>query len=161
MAATPRPRSRGIPRIDTLLDTALRTASQAQRPPAFILAGHNGSGKSTLWHDRLAHQLQIPLVNADRLTASILPPADPATGKLAPWAQRLRDDDERWQRLSQEGVQAFTGLIMSKRMPFVGTTVEASIWRMRDKIPDGTIVGARGPNGPLAPNTALGCQPLR
>ena len=44
---------------------------------------------------------------------------------------------------------------LSKRMPFVGTTVEASIWRMRDKIPDGTIVGARGPNGPLAPNTAL------
>jgi branched-chain amino acid transport system substrate-binding protein len=44
---------------------------------------------------------------------------------------------------------------LSKRMPFTGTTVEASIWRMRDKIPDGTIVGARGPNGPLAPNTAL------
>ncbi len=44
---------------------------------------------------------------------------------------------------------------LSKRMPFVGTTVEASIWRMRDKVPDGTIVGARGPNGPLAPNTAL------
>jgi branched-chain amino acid transport system substrate-binding protein len=44
---------------------------------------------------------------------------------------------------------------LSKRMPFVGTTVEASIWRMRDKVPDGTIVGARGPNGPLAPNTPL------
>jgi branched-chain amino acid transport system substrate-binding protein len=44
---------------------------------------------------------------------------------------------------------------LSKRMPFVGTTVEASIWRMRDKIPDGTIVGGRGPNGPLAPHTAL------
>src|SRR5215468_7060422 len=44
---------------------------------------------------------------------------------------------------------------LSKRMPFVGTTVEASIWRMRDKVPEGTIVGARGPNGPLAPNTAM------
>ena len=44
---------------------------------------------------------------------------------------------------------------LSKRMPFVGTTVEASIWRMRDKVPDGTIVGARGPNGPLAPHTPL------
>jgi branched-chain amino acid transport system substrate-binding protein len=40
-------------------------------------------------------------------------------------------------------------------MPFVGTTAEASIWRMRDKMPDGTIVGGRGPNGPLAPKTAL------
>jgi branched-chain amino acid transport system substrate-binding protein len=40
-------------------------------------------------------------------------------------------------------------------MPIVGTTVEASMWRLRDKIPDGTIIGGRGPNGPLAPNTAL------
>lgn len=135
MAATPRPRSRGFPRIDTLLDGALRTASLAQRPPAFILAGHNGSGKSTLWHERLAHQLQIPLVNADRLTASILPPPDPATGRIAPWAQRLRDDDARWQRLSQEGVQAFTGLIIDKRMPFAFETV-FSHWRER---PDGSV----------------------
>ncbi len=128
-------RPRGIPRVEGLLDTALRTASNGQRPPAFILAGHNGSGKSTLWHDRLAHRLQIPLVNADRLTASILPPPDPATGRIAPWAQRLRDDDERWQRLSQEGVQAFTGLVMNKRMPFAFETV-FSHWRPRA---DGTM----------------------
>ena len=44
---------------------------------------------------------------------------------------------------------------LNKRMPFVGTTAEASIWRMRDKMPDGTIIGARGPNGPLAPYTEL------
>ena len=44
---------------------------------------------------------------------------------------------------------------LNKRMPIVGTTVEASMWRLRDKLPDGTIVGARGPNGPLAPDTAL------
>jgi len=44
---------------------------------------------------------------------------------------------------------------LSKRMPFVGTTAEASIWRMRDKMPDGTIIGGRGPNGPLAPDTPL------
>ncbi len=44
---------------------------------------------------------------------------------------------------------------LSKRMPLVGTTVEASIWRLRDKMPDGTIVGGRGPNGPLAPKSAL------
>jgi branched-chain amino acid transport system substrate-binding protein len=47
---------------------------------------------------------------------------------------------------------------LAKRMPIVGTTVEASMWRLRDKIPDGTIVGARGPNGPLAPNTALNAR---
>jgi branched-chain amino acid transport system substrate-binding protein len=44
---------------------------------------------------------------------------------------------------------------LNKRMPFVGTTAEASIWRMRDKMPDGTIIGGRGPNGPLAPDSAL------
>jgi len=44
---------------------------------------------------------------------------------------------------------------LSKRMPFIGTTAEASIWRMRDKMPDGTIIGGRGPNGPLAPDTPL------
>jgi branched-chain amino acid transport system substrate-binding protein len=44
---------------------------------------------------------------------------------------------------------------LAKRMPYVGTTVESAIWRLRDKIPDGTIVGARGPHGPLAPNSEL------
>jgi len=44
---------------------------------------------------------------------------------------------------------------LSKRMPLVGTTAEASIWRLRDKMPDGTIIGGRGPNGPLAPKSAL------
>ena len=43
---------------------------------------------------------------------------------------------------------------LSKRMPLVGTTAEASIWRLRDKMPDGTIIGGRGPNGPLAPKSA-------
>jgi len=44
---------------------------------------------------------------------------------------------------------------LSKRMPIVGTTAEASMWRLRDKMPDGTIIGGRGPNGPLAPESAL------
>jgi len=44
---------------------------------------------------------------------------------------------------------------LSKRMPLVGTTAEASIWRLREKMPDGTIIGGRGPNGPLAPKSAL------
>jgi branched-chain amino acid transport system substrate-binding protein len=44
---------------------------------------------------------------------------------------------------------------LSKRMPMVATTLEASMWRLRDKIPDGTMVGGRGPHGPFAPNNAL------
>jgi predicted ABC-type ATPase len=87
-----------------------------------VLAGHNGSGKSTLWYDRLADDLQIPLVNADRLTLSLLPPVE--TGKkLRAWASRLRDEDERWQKLSQDGVQLFMGLAMDHGMPFAFETV--------------------------------------
>jgi branched-chain amino acid transport system substrate-binding protein len=41
---------------------------------------------------------------------------------------------------------------LDKRMTIVATTAESSIWRLRDKMPDGTIIGARGPHGPLAPN---------
>ena len=44
---------------------------------------------------------------------------------------------------------------LDKRMTIVATTAEAAMWRLRDKIPNGTIVGARGPNGPLAPDTEL------
>ena len=44
---------------------------------------------------------------------------------------------------------------LQRRMPFVGTTAESAIWRLRDKMPDGTIIGARGPHGPLAPDNAL------
>lgn len=42
---------------------------------------------------------------------------------LRPWAADLRDNDERWQRLSQEGVQLFLGLIMEQHMPFAFETV--------------------------------------
>jgi branched-chain amino acid transport system substrate-binding protein len=44
---------------------------------------------------------------------------------------------------------------LDKRMPIIYTTGEASIWRLKDKMPNGTIIGARGPNGPLAPDSAL------
>ncbi len=44
---------------------------------------------------------------------------------------------------------------LAKRMPIIGTALEASMWRLRDKIPDGTMVGGRGPNGPFAPASAL------
>jgi predicted ABC-type ATPase len=117
------------------LNRALHTARLAESPTAFIVAGHNGSGKSTLWYDHLADRLRMPLVNADRLVTSILPPPDRQKNRLPGWAQQLRDDDERWQRLAQEGVQAFTGLVMAHRMPFAFETV-FSHWQER---PDGSF----------------------
>jgi branched-chain amino acid transport system substrate-binding protein len=42
---------------------------------------------------------------------------------------------------------------LDKRMTIIATTGEAAIWRLRDKMPDGTIIGGRGPNGPLAPDS--------
>src|SRR3982074_106790 len=44
---------------------------------------------------------------------------------------------------------------LDKRMPIIYTTGEASIWRLRDKMPDNTIIGGPGPEGPPAPHTAL------
>ena len=44
---------------------------------------------------------------------------------------------------------------LDKRMPIIYTTGESSIWRLRDKMPDGSIIGARGPHGPLAPDNEL------
>jgi branched-chain amino acid transport system substrate-binding protein len=44
---------------------------------------------------------------------------------------------------------------LDKRMTIVATTGEAATWRLRDKMPDGTLVGARGPHGLLAPDTEL------
>jgi len=80
---------RRAPRLDVLLSGAVKAAG---RPAAFVLAGHNGSGKSTLWYDRLVTSLQMPLINADRLTTSILPEKKGNDG-LPAWAQRLRDEE--------------------------------------------------------------------
>jgi branched-chain amino acid transport system substrate-binding protein len=44
---------------------------------------------------------------------------------------------------------------LDKRMTMIATTGESAIWRLRDKMPDGTIIGGRGPNGPLAPDSEL------
>ena len=44
---------------------------------------------------------------------------------------------------------------LDKRMTIIATTGEAAIWRLRDKMPNGTIIGARGANGPLAPDSEL------
>ena len=113
----------------------IRTEQEArQKPLAIVLAGHNGSGKSTLWRLSLADELRIPLVNADRLMLSILP--EPSTGGLLPgWASRLRDADESWMRVAQQGVQGFVGHAMNAKVPFAMETV-FSYWRERS---DGTI----------------------
>jgi hypothetical protein len=55
-------------------------------------------------------------------------------GKVRKWARKLRDSDERWQRLAQSGVQAFVGLTMAETVPFAFETV-FSHWKKR---PDGS-----------------------
>lgn len=118
---------RRVPTLTTLLTKA---SAATEKPLSFVLAGHNGSGKSTLWYERLAASTRMPLVNADRLTMSILPERP-----LPRWAQDLRDNDERWQLLSQEGVRVFRELIMARKMPFAFETV-FSHWR---PLGDGTF----------------------
>jgi predicted ABC-type ATPase len=112
--------------------TELLQSIAGNKPLAIVLAGHNGSGKSTLWYDNLVNALRIPLINADRLTLSLLPSpsGDPPT--LDAWAADLRDHDERWQRLSQEGVQLFMGLIMEQGMSFAFETVFSHFQRHAD-----------------------------
>ena len=44
---------------------------------------------------------------------------------------------------------------LDKRMTIVMTTGEAAITRLKDKMPDGTIIGARGENGMLAEGDAI------
>jgi branched-chain amino acid transport system substrate-binding protein len=44
---------------------------------------------------------------------------------------------------------------LDKRMTIIMTTGETAIWRLRDKLPDGTIIGGRGANGPLARDTEI------
>ncbi len=72
--------------------TELLKSVAGDKPLAIVLAGHNGSGKSTLWYDKLADILRIPLINADRLTLSILPAPSGEPPVLRPWAVDLRDN---------------------------------------------------------------------
>jgi len=44
---------------------------------------------------------------------------------------------------------------LDKRMTTVMTTGEAAMYRLRDKLPDGTIIGGRGLNGPLSDNSEI------
>jgi predicted ABC-type ATPase len=123
----------------TLARLLKQLAATETKPIAWVLAGHNGSGKSTLWTEHLSDRLRIPLINADRLTVSILPERDVLTGQLPEWAQALRDRDERWQKLSQEAVRTFTALVMEQKLPFAFETV-FSHWEPR---PDGTYYSSK------------------
>jgi len=44
---------------------------------------------------------------------------------------------------------------LNKRMPIIMTTGETVVWRLKDKLPDGVIIGGRGPNGVLARDTPI------
>lgn len=117
------------------VDQILTAQRLTKMPLAIVLAGHNGSGKSTMWRKRLSGQLQIPLVNADRMMLSILP--EPGSdGALDVWAQTLRDTDESWMKVAQDGVQAFVGHAMRAKVPFAMETV-FSYW---EEQPDGTVL---------------------
>lgn len=104
--------------VEQILDAQKRT----KKPLAIILAGHNGSGKSTMWRKSLSGQLQIPLLNADRMMLSILPEAD-SSGALVDWAQALRDTDLGWMQVAQSGVKAFAAHAMAAKVPFAMETV--------------------------------------
>lgn len=110
------------------------TQEKRKKPLAIVLAGHNGSGKSTMWRRSLADELQMPLVNADRMMLSILP-EQASDGALPTWAATLRDTDESWMKVAQQGVQAFVGHAMNAKVPFAMETV-FSHWQPRD---DGTF----------------------
>ncbi|QCJ00901.1 zeta toxin family protein [Agrobacterium larrymoorei] len=104
--------------VTSIVDTQRET----KKPLAIILAGHNGSGKSTMWRKMLAGQLQIPLINADRMMLSILPEPN-SEGALADWALDLRDNDQNWMLVAQRGVRAFVGHAMRAQVPFAMETV--------------------------------------
>ena len=113
----------------------LEEQKRTEKPLAIIVAGHNGSGKSTMWRKSLSNQLQIPLLNADRMMLSILPEPD-GSGALVDWAQNLRDTDLGWMQVAQAGVKAFAAHAMQAKVPFAVETV-FSHWDVQD---DGTVL---------------------
>ena len=121
--------------LSEAVEQILQAQQKTKKPVAIVLAGHNGSGKSTMWRKRLSSQFQIPLINADRMMLSILP--EPGSdGALDDWAQSLRDTDENWMKVAQDGVQAFVGHAMRAKVPFAMETV-FSYW---EEQPDGSVL---------------------
>ena len=123
-----------MPSLGEAVARVLEIQDRSGKHLAVVLAGHNGSGKSTMWYGHLASQIQIPLVNADRIMMSILPPVGPEE-HLPDWARMLRDEDEKWMRVAQRGVQAFVAQALSGGVPFAFETV-FSHWQ---QLPDGTF----------------------
>ena len=120
--------------LKAAVEEILAAQRKTKKPLAIVLAGHNGSGKSTMWRKTLSDQLQIPLVNADRMMLSILP--EPLSdGALEDWARNLRDADEAWMKVAQESVQSFVGHAMQRKVPFAFETV-FSYWEPQQ---DGAI----------------------
>lgn len=120
--------------LKAAVEEILAAQRKTKKPLAIVLAGHNGSGKSTMWRKTLSDQLQIPLVNADRMMLSILP--EPLSdGALEDWARNLRDADEAWMKVAQESVQSFVGHAMQRKVPFAFETV-FSYWEPQQ---DGSI----------------------
>jgi predicted ABC-type ATPase len=117
-----------------LIADALRNALvNKDKPLAIVLAGHNGSGKSTLWYQYIVDQMQLPLINADRMMLSVLPEAD-KNHQLPEWAEHLRDHNNLWMGIAQKGVSAFVAQCISAKAAFAMETV-FSHWKRR---PDGT-----------------------
>jgi predicted ABC-type ATPase len=124
-----------LTQLSEAVEEILKAQRRTKKPLAIVLAGHNGSGKSTMWRQILSGQLQIPLINADRMMLSILPEAG-SDGALDKWAQVLRDTDEGWMKVAQDGVQAFVGHAMQAKVPFAMETV-FSYW---EEQPDGSVL---------------------
>ncbi len=70
-----------------------------------------------MWYKHIVDDIQIPLINADRMMLSILPEQD-NRGKLRPWAQRLRDTNTMWMQVAQKGVESFVAQAMADKGAF-------------------------------------------
>ncbi len=101
------------------VDSILIAQQNSGKPLAVILAGHNGSGKSTMWYKHLSSQLQIPLINADRMMRSILPDEE----FLPTWAKNLRDSNIDWMQTAQKGVESFMQHACERKLAFAMETV--------------------------------------
>lgn len=112
------------------MEDALKFAlPNSDQPLAIVLAGHNGSGKSTLWYGRIADQSRIPLINADRILLSLLPPALPG------WALVIRDHNTAWMGAAQRGSEALLAQVALEKLAF-GVETVFSYWQVQA---DGTV----------------------
>lgn len=117
----------------SIADALHQALANKDKPLAIVLAGHNGSGKSTLWYHHVVNDMQLPLINADRMMLSVLPEPD-KDNCLPPWAANLRDKNDLWMGIAQKGVAAFVAQCISAKAAFAMETV-FSHWKRK---PDNT-----------------------